>query len=347
MSHGAQRSISIAGETGYFAPFSRIALKRFYQNVSRETPDFQMSYTIDTQNQFIIDLLKTLREEKFSPRGWWHFLVRSWQMSRNTAQAHPTLKRSWARVTALIAILTIAILLASLSFEGPITTIRLLPGFLFCVAWQQSDLFWHLGLNRRAKTGELLPTVGVANTFTWMRALTASFLLGRLLGGVSTPSSLALLVFLAGIVTDILDGQFARYTNMQSKLGQIADGEADFCLYSAMTIILIQNNVLPLWVGVVMLLRFLVPLLAALGSYFIFVHPIRFGSTMWGKYAAFAQCLYFLVLLAPVQLAFITHLVNLPLLILTLILLVAAPIAQIVKNVSTGKARQASTKKVS
>src|SRR5215831_9913122 len=172
-----------------------------------------MGYTIDTQNQFIIDLLKTLRKEKFSPRGWWHFLVRSWQMSLDTARAHPTLKRSWARITMLIGLLAIAILLANLYFEGPITTIRLLPGFLLCVIWQQSDLFWHLGLNRETKTGELLPTVGVANTFTWLRALAASFLFGRLIGGISTSSSLALIVFLAGIVTDIFDGQVARYTN--------------------------------------------------------------------------------------------------------------------------------------
>ncbi|HET8852462.1 MAG TPA: CDP-alcohol phosphatidyltransferase family protein [Ktedonobacteraceae bacterium] len=292
-----------------------------------------MSYTVNSQNQFVIDLLTTLRKEKFSPLGWWHFIRHSWEMSWNTAQAHPTLKRSWARITVFISTLAIAILLISFFLEGPAMTIRLLPGFLFCVAWQQSDLFWHLGLNRQAKTGELLPTVGIANTFTWLRGLAASFLLGRLIGGVSTASWLALLVFMAGIVTDILDGQVARYTRTQSKLGQIADGEADFCLYSAITIILIQNGVLPLWLGLMMLLRFLVPLLAALASYFIFAHPIRFGSTVWGKYAALAQCLYFLVLLAPQQLAFIARFINLPLLIVTLILLVAAPIAQIVENV--------------
>ena len=104
-------------------------------------------------------------------------------------------------------------------------------------------------------------------------------------------------------------------------------------LYLAITIILIQNAVLPPWLGVVMLLRFCVPLLAALGSYFLFAHPVRFGSTIWGKYAGLAQCLYFLVLLAPLQLVPITRLANLPLLVATLILLVAAPIAQIAENV--------------
>jgi phosphatidylglycerophosphate synthase len=119
-------------------------------------------------------------------------------------------------------------------------------------------------------------------------------------------------------------------------LGQIGDGEADFCLYLAITLILIQNAVLPLWLGLVMLLRFCIPLLAALGSYFVFAHPLRFGSTIWGKYAGLAQCLYFFVLLAPPRFEVITHFASLPLLVATIILLVVAPIAQIVENVRAG-----------
>jgi len=290
-----------------------------------------MKYTVDSQSQFVVDLLTVLREEKFSPRGWQHFIARSWETSWQTAQAHPTLKHSWIRITSFIGTLALAMLMASLFFEGPGTTTRLLPGFLFCIVWQQSDLFWHLGLNRQVKTGELLPTVGIANTLTWMRALGASYLLGRLVGGIGTPSWLALLVFLGGVVTDILDGQAARCTRTQSKLGQVGDSEVDFCLYSAIAIILMQNGVLPFWLGVVILLRFLVPLFAALGSYFLFAQPIRFGSTVWGKCAGMAQCIYFLVLLAPIQLAFITRFVDLPLLFVTLMLLIAAPVAQLVE----------------
>jgi phosphatidylglycerophosphate synthase len=291
-----------------------------------------MKYTVDNQSQFVVDLLTGLREEKFSPRGWRHFIARSWETSWHTAQAHPTLKHSWIRITSFIGTLALAILIASLLFEGPGTTTRLLPGFFFCVVWQQSDLFWHLGLNRQVKTGELLPTVGIANTLTWLRALGASYLLGRLIGGINAPSWLALLVFLGGVITDILDGQIARCTRTQSKLGQIGDSETDFCLYSAIAIILMQNGVLPFWLGVVMLLRFLVPLLVALGSYFLFAHPIRSGSTIWGKCAGMAQCMYFLALLAPIQLAFITRLIDLPLLFVTLILLIAAPVAQLVEH---------------
>jgi phosphatidylglycerophosphate synthase len=291
-----------------------------------------MAQTIDNENRFVVDLLKILHNEKFSLRAWMHFLGRSWEMSVATANANPTLKRSWAHTTLFISILALAILLVAFIFEGPIAALHLLPGFLFCVTWQQSDLFWHLGLNRQTQTGKLLPIVGAGNTLTWLRGLGASYLLGRLAGGMNTPSWLALLVFLMGIVTDISDGQIARRTQSQSKLGQIADAEADFCMSLAITLILMQNSILPLWFGVILLLRFLFPLFAALGSYFLFAQPVRFCSTTWGKYAGLAQCLFFLVLLAPDQLLFITRFVNLPLLVATLILLIVAPIAQITKN---------------
>ncbi len=289
---------------------------------------------INADTSFVVDLLTTLQKERFSPLGWWRFIERSWERSCAVAHDHPTLQRSWLYTTMLIGMLAMAIFATTLFFEGTSVALQFLLGFVFCVTWQQSDLFWHLGLNRHAQTGEILPKVGVANTFTLLRGLSASYLLGRFVGGLLTSSWLALLVFLCGgVVTDILDGQVARATKTQSKLGQIADGEADFCLYLAIMLILIQNGILPLWIGITMLLRFVIPLLAALGSYFLFAHPVRFGSTIWGKYAGLAQCLYFLVLLAPPQVAFVTHVVNLPLLVVTMMLLVIAPVAQIVENV--------------
>ena len=295
-----------------------------------------MASTLPNENQFVVDLLTTLRSDKFSPLAWMRFLGRSWEMSCRTAQDNPTLKRSWVRVSFGISLLAIALLIAGVVFEGSAIALHLFPGFLFCVLWQQSDLFWHLGLNRQLQqmgTGKLFPVIGPANFCTQLRGLGAAFLLGRLIGGVTTSTGLALLVFISGIITDILDGQIARRTHTQSKLGQIIDSEADFCLYLAITIILIQNGVLPLWLGIIMLLRFLIPLLAALASYFLFAHPVRFGSTIWGKYAGLAQGLYFFVLLVPAQLMFLTKWLNPPLLIAMLALLIAAPLAQIKANV--------------
>ncbi len=285
---------------------------------------------------FVVDLLTTLRQQRFSLRAWGSFLQRSWLMSCQTASANPSLKRSWLRVTCLIAFLALAMLIGNSLFAGVVDTLRLLPGFIFCVVWQQSDLFWHLGLNRSAQSGELLPKIGVANTLTWLRGLCASYLLGRFVGGLATSSGLALTIFLCGTIADILDGQIARRTKTQSKLGQIADAEADFCLYLSLTIILLQNGLLSLWIALVMVLRFVIPLLAALLSYLVFAHPVRFGSTLLGKYAGLAQSLYFLVLLAPPTLSTLVHLLNTSLLIITLFLLVAAPTVLIAVNMRAG-----------
>jgi phosphatidylglycerophosphate synthase len=291
-----------------------------------------MLQTTDSENQFVVDILTTLRNEKFSPLAWVHFLGSSWRRSCATARANPSLRRSWTHITMFIGVFALAIIVVNFILERQDKTLRLMPGFFFCVVWLQSDLYWHLGLNRHSRTGTLLPVVGAATSLTWLRGLGASYLLGRFVGGIGTPSWLALLVFLSGIMTDILDGQIARRTQTQSKLGQIADGEADFCLYLAITLILIQNNILPLWFGLVILLRFMIPLLAALASYFLYSHPVRFGSTIWGKWGGLALCLYFLVLLAPGSLAFLTRIVDLPLLIATLFLLIVASIAQVVVN---------------
>ena len=282
---------------------------------------------------FTMDLLAALRKDGYSLRGWGRFLARSWEMARQTAREHPTLRRSWARNTLLNGSLALLVLLLSFSLEGSATTWRMVPGFLFCVVWQQSDLFWHLGLNRRSTDGELLPNIGLANTLTGWRGLCASFLLGSLLGGINTPLGLALGVFLFGMATDILDGQVARRTHTRSKLGQIADGEADFCLYTALTLIMAQHRLLPLWLLLLMLARFVLPLLAGLACYFVLTRPVRFSSTIVGKWAGLAQSLYFLLLLAPPTLLFLTRPLQLPLLIATVALMVLAPLAVIVTNV--------------
>ncbi|HCI78289.1 MAG TPA: hypothetical protein DHW02_01210 [Ktedonobacter sp.] len=289
---------------------------------------------ISSNNQFVVDLLTTLREEKYSLIAWQRFLVRSWQMSCETARTFPSLKRSWVHVTILMSALAFGLCIFTYIVEGSGTVLRLLPGLICCVAWQQSDLFWHLGLNRDSGTGQIFTSIGVANILTGLRGLCASYVLARLVGGLHTPTWLAFSLFIIGIVTDIFDGLVARTTQTQSKLGQIADGETDFCLYGAICIILVQNSLLPLWLGLVMIARFLLPLIGALLSYFLFAHPLRFGSTRIGKFAGLSQCLYFLVLLAPPLFAPLTHLIALPLLIVTLVLLALAPIAQITANVS-------------
>ena len=292
-----------------------------------------MQQSTSNENSFVVDLLTTLQQERFSLVAWRHFLVRSWNMACQTAKNIPSLIRSWLRMTILMAMLVCSTCITVAVCEGSLATLRLLPGFIFCVAWQQCDFFWHLGLNRHTQTDTLFPTLGLANILTGLRGLGVAFLLGRLLGGLATPLWLALTVFLFGVLTDILDGLVARRTQTQSRLGQLVDSETDFCLYGVLSLLLMQAGVLPLWLGLILILRFLIPLIAALYSYFLLAHPVRFGSTLWGKCAGFTQCLYFLVLLLPPQLTSVVHIIHLPLLLAMLFFMVAAPIAQIVLTI--------------
>jgi phosphatidylglycerophosphate synthase len=296
-----------------------------------------MLQTANNENQFVVDILTDLRNKKFSLSAWMHFLGSSWKRSRATARANPVLKDSWVHTTIFMSASALAILVVNFFVEGPIATLRLIPGFLFCVAWQQSDLYWHLGLNRQIRTGTLLSVVGAATSLTLLRGLGAFYLLGRFIGRMNTPSWLLLLVFLTGIITDFLDGQIARKTQTQTKYGQIADGEADFCLYLAIAYILIQESILPFWFGLFVLLRFMLPLIAAIASYFLFAHPVQFGSTLWGKVAGLVLCFYFLLLLAPGQLIFLIRFFHRPLSIVTLLLLAIATLAQIARNIRYSK----------
>ncbi len=284
----------------------------------------------------VVELLTTLRAERFSLRAWRQFLSNSWIMSRTIARDNPQLTRSWLRLTILLCMLTLFILAAISSSEGIPTMLRMLPGLVICLAWQQSDLFWHLSLNRDPQTGELRQELGIANMLTALRGLAASILIARLVAGLSTSSHLALTVFVAGILSDILDGEIARRTDTRSRLGQIMDGEVDATLYLVLALVLIQNGRMPGWVGLVLLLRYLVPILGALGSYLLFARPVRFGSTPTGKCAGILQSLYFLALLLPHNRLFLIQVIAMPLLVLTIMLLIAAVSMQIITNVRRG-----------
>ncbi|HEY7418610.1 MAG TPA: CDP-alcohol phosphatidyltransferase family protein [Ktedonobacteraceae bacterium] len=349
--------------------------------------------TVDQGNPFVVDLLTTLRAEKFRLTAWWRFLRRSWGTSCVTARDNPLLYRSWAYTTVGIAVLACCLFCGTIAGEGFSTAIRLLPGLVFCVAWQQCDLFWHLGLNRlmydrpsqkRIRkfrigkrgpsetptrkvstrplspgvetslagvslggpasklapferplhleyTGKLRQRIGLANTVTLLRGLCSAYLLARILGGLSTPNNIVLIVFLSGCTTDMLDGVIARSTGTCSKLGQILDSEIDFTFYLVVSIVLLQNGILPLWLCVMLWLRFCLPLCAALVSYFVLARLPHISSTIWGKCAGLCQALYILVLLAPPDFSFVIQSLHMSLLIALIVLFGAALLAQVFK----------------
>ncbi len=288
----------------------------------------------DTQrNEFVIALLTDLQRRGYSPFAWWRFFADSWRKSRATAHEHPQLSRSWARASLLMMALAATSLSVVWLFEGTLAALRLLPALLICLLLQQGDVYVHLGLNWRPSDGLFREQLGVPTTLTLTRGVMADVLLAHLLSGLVPPPAFTLSIYLSGIATDIADGLIARRTRWQTRLGGYLDGEADFFLSSFATLCALLAGVLPAWVAAIMLLRFAVPLIGALFSYFVAIRQLDFTHTIWGRSAGVAQALFLISVLIPKTLAHAIIPIHLPLLLVTLALLALAPVVEIRKTV--------------
>ena len=111
--------------------------------------------------------------------------------------------------------------------------------------------------------------------------------------GVSS-YALAIAIFLAASLTDILDGHLARRRNQVSKLGKLLDPIADKLLISAALIVLVEKHLAPAWAVVVILGReFVVTGLRSIAA----TEGIVISAQTVGKIKMWAQCVAIVSLL--------------------------------------------------
>lgn len=106
--------------------------------------------------------------------------------------------------------------------------------------------------------------------------------------------SLAIAIFLAASLTDILDGHLARRRNQVSRLGALLDPVADKLLVSAALIALVEKHMAPAWAVVIIIGReFAVTGLRSMAaSEGLIIHAQKIGKIkMW------AQCVAIVALL--------------------------------------------------
>jgi CDP-diacylglycerol--glycerol-3-phosphate 3-phosphatidyltransferase len=105
---------------------------------------------------------------------------------------------------------------------------------------------------------------------------------------------LAIAIFLAASLTDILDGHLARRRNQVSNLGKLLDPIADKLLISAALIVLVEKHLAPAWVVVVILGReFVVTGLRSVAA----SEGIIIAAQRIGKIKMWAQCVAIVALL--------------------------------------------------
>lgn len=106
--------------------------------------------------------------------------------------------------------------------------------------------------------------------------------------------ALAIILFLAAALTDIVDGKLARSRNQVSTLGKFLDPIADKLLVSAALIVLVEKHLAPSWAVVIILGReFIITGLRSIAA----SEGIVIQAEMMGKVKMWAQCVAIVALL--------------------------------------------------
>jgi len=129
--------------------------------------------------------------------------------------------------------------------------------------------------------------MGLANWLTVLRILLIPVFVSLL---VYRRPGLALVVFAAAALTDLLDGYVARHRGMQSRLGAFLDPLADKLLLISSFVTLTWLKALPFWIAAVVISRDIILVVGALAIHMagtrIYPRP-----TWAGKAATFFQIL--------------------------------------------------------
>lgn len=109
--------------------------------------------------------------------------------------------------------------------------------------------------------------MNLPNALTISRLALALVLMALLGAAFPLAKSLALVVFLVAGITDYLDGHLARRSDQVTSFGQLMDPLTDKVLVCAAFVALVEQDVVPGWIAVVVLAReFLVTGLRLLGA---------------------------------------------------------------------------------
>ena len=128
--------------------------------------------------------------------------------------------------------------------------------------------------------------LNVPNALTLVRILTIPAFLILLTSG---RPGLALAVFVAGGITDALDGAIARLTDTKTELGAILDPLADKLLLLSSFCVLALMELVPNWLTVLVLCR---DVFLLVGYFFLFVFTgewIEVRPSVVGKLTTFLQ----------------------------------------------------------
>jgi cardiolipin synthase (CMP-forming) len=136
--------------------------------------------------------------------------------------------------------------------------------------------------------------MNLPNFLTLLRLLLVPCVLLAIVHGHAT---LALALFAAAAVTDVLDGFAARALGLTTQAGAYLDPIADKCLLSGVFLALAWSGGVPWWLVALVFGRDLW-ILAAAGVMMLVTPVRRFPPSIWGKISTFVQIVTVVVVMA-------------------------------------------------
>jgi len=127
--------------------------------------------------------------------------------------------------------------------------------------------------------------LNIANLVTLLRLALVPFIIGDILRGNHL---MALVLFVAAGVTDIVDGALARSFGLATRSGAYLDPIADKCLLSGIFLALGSAGIVPWWFVYVVFGRDLYILVGVL-AFLALTKNRKFPPSVWGKVSTFVQ----------------------------------------------------------
>jgi len=136
--------------------------------------------------------------------------------------------------------------------------------------------------------------INLPNILSWVRVFISPVFLILFLIPEKVTISIAVFLYIVGVITDYFDGYLARKMNLVSKFGKFFDPLADKVLTAAAYIAFIYLEVLPIWMVIIVLIR-------DFGTTFLRVYydnnNIDFQTSYFAKLKTFIQMTFIAYLL--------------------------------------------------
>ncbi len=152
--------------------------------------------------------------------------------------------------------------------------------------------------------------MNLPNKLTLFRVILIPFFVFFLLADIGIGKAgpiVALIIFIAASLTDMLDGKIARKYNLVTNFGKFMDPLADKLLVCSALICLTDLNIVPSWIVIIIIAReFIISGFRLIAA----EHQIVIAASMWGKFKTTFQMAAIILLILNMAASLMIHQVD-------------------------------------